>query len=129
MRALTRLSSLLLLSAAISGCEATHFFITHNTVVGVDAAVSSDFARGHLMVGYDRSTLAIVPKTVEGSGQSNEKELMTTLSCSHLEVHGLFLTQFTQYVVAGEAAKNYAENVKGPGKGAFHCPSRADENR
>jgi hypothetical protein len=110
-----------LLSATISGCEATHLFVAHHTVVGVDAAIDTQMTRGHLVVGYDRNFLAIVPKTVETT-TPGQRDAMSAIACNKVQVKGIVLTQFTEYLATGDAAKAYAEALKArKGRQLFNC--------
>ena len=49
----------------LAGCEATNLYVTHHTVVGLDAAVNSEQTSGHLIFGYDRKSVTIIPVSVD----------------------------------------------------------------
>jgi hypothetical protein len=110
--------TLCLVSAAgLAGCEATNLYVAHNTVVGVNGAMNADSRSGHVIIGYDRKFAAIVPKSAppvdDGTGvPPDAHEAMSVLSCSDLEVKGIFLTGFTEYLATGIAAKRFAGQVK-----------------
>jgi hypothetical protein len=107
--------------ALLAGCEATHLYVAHSTVVGVDGAMSSDSASGHLTVGYDRNFVTIVPKSVPiqpagmgadtGQGSGGPREAMAVLSCSEVQVSGIFLTGFSEYLATGKAGVDFAKRV------------------
>ena len=110
---------------ALAGCEATHLFVAHQTVVGVDAAVDTQMTKGHLVIGYDRNFVAIIPKSVDAgvSAQGGpQRDAMSAVACHKVEVKGIALTQFTEYLATGEAAKTYAESLRRrtPGQ-LFNC--------
>jgi len=104
-------------AVGLAGCEATNLYVAHNTVVGVNGAMNADSKSGHVIVGYDRKFAAIVPKSAapvdDGTGvPPDAHEAMSVLSCSDLEVKGIFLTGFTEYLATGVAAKRFAAQVK-----------------
>jgi hypothetical protein len=110
----------LALIAGLTACEPTNLYVSSNTVVGVNGAMNADQTSGHLIVGYDRRFAAIVPKSahvlkddgsIDESVSEDAREAMSVLSCSELEVDGIFLTGFTEYLATGEAARKFAENV------------------
>ena len=111
------------LLAALPGCEATHLFVAHQTVVGVDAAVDTQMTKGHLVIGYDRNFVAIVPKSVEVPGKNGtQRDAMSAIACHKVEVKGIVLTQFTEYLATGKAARIYAENLRRRTAGQlFNC--------
>src|SRR5258706_8153424 len=99
------LSALVLLC----GCQPTQLYVAHSTVVGVNAAISTEKVAGHLKIGYERDFATVVPKSVPAPGG---REAMGALSCSELEVTGIFLTGFKEYLATGEAAERYAALFK-----------------
>jgi len=127
---LKRLSAATMGVALLAGCEPTHLYVVHTTVVGVDAGVNTQQTAGHLIVGYDRKFAAVVPKSV--ARDDGGKEAMAALSCSETEVSGIFLTGFTEYLATGEAAKEFAARLGRSdrqaleGKRFFEC---AEENK
>jgi len=75
-------------------------------VVGLNAAMNTEQTAGHLKIGYDRTFVTVVPKSVPLRGGG--REAMAALSCSDLEVTGIFITGFREYLATGKAAMNYA---------------------
>jgi hypothetical protein len=76
--------------------------------------MNTEQTAGHLKIGYDRTFVIVVPKSVP---VPNGREAMAVLSCSNLEVKGIFLTGFKEYLATGAAALNYSSLFK-PGSGA-----------
>lgn len=109
------------LSVTLTACDPTNLYVTSNTVIGVNGAMNTEQASGHLIVGYDRRFLAIVPKSATivdpetgepvTTGNPEAREAMSILSCSQLEVDTIFLTGFTEYLATGEAARRFAAKV------------------
>lgn len=91
-----------------AGCASENVFIAHRTVVGVNAAVDSNQASGHLLVGYDRRFFTVSPTVVGDSARPDEMEAMTVLSCSEVEVTGITLTKFNEQIATGRAARELA---------------------
>ena len=55
----------LTLIAGLAACgEPTQLYITHNTVLGLDAAVDTNRQAGRLLFGYDRQFIALAPRSV-----------------------------------------------------------------
>lgn len=137
----------------LAGCEETNLYVTHHTVVGLDVAVNSQQTSGHLIFGYDRNSLTIIPVSVDaenikelkpktpakGGDQKNQpdgmkierdirssggqivgKEAMSALSCSEVEVDGIFLTGFSESLATGNAALLLAKNL-GNNDDVFPC--------
>lgn len=109
--------------------DATQLYVVHQTVIGIDAAVNNEQKAGHLLIGYDRRFLTISPKSVPMSESQKSaknpqetmapqspgpqpKDVMAVLSCSHMEIDGLFLTKFVERLATGKAAKNFSEKNK-----------------
>ena len=111
----------------LSGCEATNLHVVHHTVVGVNAAVSSDQTSGHVIIGYDRNFNTIIPKSVDDQN-GNGHEAMSALSCSEVEVDGIFLTKFQESLATGQAAIDFASavNTNNDNLGIFDCLSKND---
>lgn len=98
-----------------AACEPTNLYVAHQTVVGVNAAVNTEQTKGHLIVGYDRNFVTLVPKSVADPDNKSTnvadgggKEAMSALSCSDLEVKGIYLTKFVEYLATGKAARTLA---------------------
>lgn len=107
----------------LGGCEATNLYIAHDTVVGVNAAVNSNQTSGHVVIGYDRKFFAVVPKSVPRGEGKDGTEAMSALSCSELEVDGIFLTRFVENLATGEAGLKFADRISQDGNsgGFFQC--------
>jgi hypothetical protein len=109
------------LSVALTACDPTNLYVASNTVIGVNGAMNTDQATGHLIVGYDRRFAAVIPKSATivdpetGEPVPTEhpeaREAMSVLSCSQLEVDIIFLTGFSEYLATGEAARRFAHEV------------------
>ena len=125
---MSRLTIIMMLFA-LAGCEATNLHVVHHTVVGVNAAVSSDQTAGHVIVGYDRNFNTIIPKSVKDS-HGNGNEAMSALSCSEVEVDGIFLTKFQESLATGTAAIQFAQALKNNKDklGIFDCLDDPDSS-
>ncbi|MEM9043348.1 MAG: hypothetical protein AAGC81_01545 [Pseudomonadota bacterium] len=95
---------------AVSACDATNLYVAHDTVVGLNAQVSPDRQQGRFVLGYDRDFISLVPKSVEDDEDSDKRDVMALLSCSELEVDGIFLSRYLDVLVSGEAAIELAKN-------------------
>lgn len=101
----------------LCGCQPpTNLYVAATTVVGVNAAVNTEQTAGHLKIGYDRDFVTVVPRSVAVPGHDQQREVMAALSCSEVEVTGIFLTGFKEYLATGQAARNYAQLYKIPSK-------------
>jgi len=111
------------LAYTLSACEPTHVFVAHQTVVGVDAAVDTQMTKGHLIIGYDRTFVTVVPKSVESTdGKIPGRDAMSVIACSKVQVDGIVLSQFIENMATGKAAKIYAERLKDErGNELFRC--------
>ena len=117
--------------ALLWGCEPTQLYVGATTVVGLNAAMNTEQTAGHLKIGYDRTFVTVVPKSVpvpEGG-----REAMAVLSCSDLEVTGIFITGFREYLATGKAAMNYGGPVQPasgqPGDRRRSCQQRTASGR
>lgn len=102
----------------VAACEATQLYIVHDTVLGLDAGINQARPSGRLAIGYDRYFLSLVPRSVDAAANSaagtteSAKEAMAALSCSNLKIEGIFLTEFTERLATGRAARNFAKSLK-----------------
>lgn len=115
----------------LSGCEPTNLYVAHHTVVGVNASMNSERTTGHLVIGYDRKFATVVPKSVDAeSGTDGGKDAMAALSCSDVEVKGIFLSKFVEYLATGEAAKTFATQFGKTGEAGkiFDCYDDSPSN-
>lgn len=120
----------LFLGLASASCDATQLYIVHHTIVGLDAAVNSQQTSGHIVIGYDRNFAAFAPSSVPlGAGKEGgekpiktaenspkARDAMAVLSCSYLEIDGIYLTEFTEHLATGSAARKFAKQSAKDGK-------------
>lgn len=112
-----RLKFLFFVPVFLSACEANNLYVAHETVVGLNAQVSQDRQQGRLVLGYDRDFITLVPKSVD---RGANQDVMALLSCSELEVSGIFLTRYVDVLASGEAAKIFAGELT-DGQTFFDC--------
>ncbi len=122
-----------LTACATNSLAPSNLYTAHHTVVGVDAGVSTDMTQGHLLVGYDRRFATLAPRSApslsinQPNGKSDGQEVMSALSCSHLEIDGILLTRYQERLATGEAAVNFVKNADEAGMRRWgNCESRAD---
>ncbi len=109
---------------AVTACGQNNLYVAHHTVVGVNAAVNMERSAGHLVIGYDRNFVTIAPRSVPiGDGTEDGEDVMAALSCSELEVKGIYLSKFVEYLATGEAGIEFARKfgATGQGGGIFQC--------
>ena len=99
----------------VSGCG-ENLYVAHDTVVGVNAAVSADRAQGQFVFGFDRDFTAVVPVKEKGSsdatgGVSENREAMAVFGCSRVETQNIFLTRYSDVIATGSAAVDLAETL------------------
>ncbi len=116
--------SILLLAAPLllAGCEAQQLYVTSQTVIGINASLNEARTAGKLVIGYDRDFAVIIPKsvdrvliaeepTVDGTKKNvaiQYRDAMSAMSCTEMEVNGIFMTRFTESMATGYAARNFA---------------------
>ena len=117
--------SVAILSAGIvtmlGGCDANQLYMGSKTVGGVNAGVNPDQTNGWLVVGYDRTFAAVVPRSVDDP-TTGRKEAMASLVCSRVAVKGITLKQYRESIATGKAAEDFSEALKtnpAPGKDFF----------
>jgi hypothetical protein len=121
----------------LGGCEPNQLFLGSRTVVGVNAAVDSTQANGWLVVGYDRTFAAVVPRSIDDVNKAGVKtgkqDAMSALVCSRLEVKGITIKHFKESIATGDAARTFAENLKdsdpAPVKDFFNCFKNKPETK
>jgi len=117
-----------LLAAGASACESRQLYIASNTVAGLHAELNTAQTNGKLVFGYERDFVAIIPKSVENSGENapapgtladtvnwrsgEGRELMSVLGCTDLKVDGIVISRFNEYLATGQAAKNFAVAIR-----------------
>jgi hypothetical protein len=100
----------------LGGCEANQLYMGSKTVVGVNAAVSPDQAKGWLVVGYDRTFATTIPRSVDeepepGKPPTGKQDAMASLACSRLVVNGVTLKYFKESIATGDAAQIFAKKL------------------
>lgn len=114
----------------LAGCDANQLYMGSKTVIGVNAAVSPDQTKGWVVVGYDRTFAAIVPRSADELGEDGKpadggrKDAMSALVCSRLEVSGITIKHFTESIATGKAAQTFATQLgsdTAPIKDFFKC--------
>lgn len=86
----------------LGGCQSTALLYVHDTSVGINVAAGTE-GTAKVSFGYDRETLAIVPKNKAGS----EAMSLAGTSCVYSSPWGSRI-QFTHIVATGAAAKETA---------------------
>lgn len=111
------------LATLLTGCDANQLYMGSKTVVGVNAAVSPDQTKGWLVIGYDRTFAAVVPRSADAP--KGGKDAMSALVCSRLEVRGITIKHFKESIATGDAAQTFAKNLDdtdpAPVKDFFDC--------
>lgn len=107
--------------ATLPGCQSGQLYVASNTVVGLHAGVNTARTAGTLQIGYDRYFTTVVPRSVvppngeSGTGLpagTTAREAMAVMSCSELEVDGIFVSRFVENLATGRAALNYAKALR-----------------
>jgi hypothetical protein len=117
--------------ALLTGCEPNQLYLTTHTVIGVNARVNPDQSAGYLVIGYDRTFAAVMPRSVEvkdGQGkdagttdgttrrvQNKEAgpttDAMTALACSSVWVSGVTIKRYNEAIATGDAAQKFAQKL------------------
>lgn len=95
----------LLLCACAPGQENGNLIYLQRTVIGFDAAASTAGNGGHILLGYDRQFVTIVPTRADGTA-------MSEVSCSEVRSKGLTDMTIEERLVTGQAAINYSGQFK-----------------
>lgn len=109
----------------LAGCEAQQLYIASHTVIGVNASVNQARSAGKLMIGYDRDFAVVIPKSVDRFSSAEEpnadgtkkkvvvkyRDAMSAMSCTDMEVDGIFMTRFSESIATGYAAENFASKL------------------
>lgn len=82
----------------VLGCRATHVAYVNEMNLGVDLSYSTE-GTGHLVLGFDRNTFALVPQNDE------DGDLKALSAASRMSASGLDTVEFDHFVATGEAAK------------------------
>ncbi len=106
------------------GCEARQLYVAHDTVIGINANVNQTRTSGRVIVGYDRYFITLVPRSADmpppENGQppdEDDREAMSVLSCSKMQIEGVFLTEFTERLATGRAAHEFSKAISPRGTG------------
>ena len=91
-----------IISLLLSACEGTHLAYVQETNLGIDVSVS-DQGTGHLVLGYDRDTYALVPR------MENGEEAMTVTSLGCIYAQGVSEVNYNYFISTGKAAVNIAK--------------------
>lgn len=88
-------------------------YVAHDTVVGINAHVNNARNSGSLIIGYDRNFVALVPRSVttDTNHAPKDKEAMSAISCSKMEIKRIFLTKFIERLATGQAAETLASSI------------------
>jgi hypothetical protein len=101
-----RLTSVALLGILSGGCEATHLAYVNEMNLGVDVSYSTE-GTGHLVLGFDRNTFALVPqRKVDGE----DDELMSLSAASRMSASGLDTVEFDHFIATGTSASQIGTN-------------------
>ena len=114
MLKLGRMALLAACPAMLSACEANQLYLGYRANVGINASVDEKLTQGHLIVGYNRDFIAVVPKSVPMAGGSDKRDAMAALVCSDLVVDGVFLKKYSESIATGEAAKIFSQKLMAP---------------
>lgn len=102
----------------LGACE--NLYIASDTNVGLQASVNAAQTSGELSLGWERTFIVLVPKSVEipstHTPTKPNHEAMSVASCTNLETDGIYLTSFEQKLATGVAAKTLMENMRTHGE-------------
>jgi hypothetical protein len=110
----------------LTGCEPNQLYIANHTVIGVNAAVNPEQTTGTVIVGYDRTFATVIPRSVQAGG-TQTRDAMSALACSSLSVRGITIQRYTESLATGEAAKTFAEGLRGDKPGAVGAKTLTNE--
>lgn len=95
----------------LAGCDANQLYLGSRSVVGINASVNPELNSGSLIVGYDRTFAAVIPRSVDDT-QTGKQEAMTAIACSSLGVKGVTIKHFKESIATGAAAEMFANALK-----------------
>jgi len=94
-------------AALCAGClPASHLVYVYEVAVGLDVACSTE-GSGHVVLGYDRDTFALVPQSEDGG------KIMSLAAVSEVKASGLSEVTFNHFVATGDAALGVARDARG----------------
>lgn len=95
----------------LAACEPTQLYTGARTVVGINAAVNLEQTSGSIVIGYDRTFAAVVPRSVARPGEEG-RDAMSALVCSDMQVQGITIRHYSESIATGQAATNFAANLQ-----------------
>ena len=114
----------------LSGCMRNHVIYAHRTVGGLDASVVTEPPSGRVTFGYDRHTVAHVPKVESNAfavGNPASGKAMSVISCTEIATGltgttGRVDVRYAETLATGTAATNYATAfASNPAESPFSC--------
>ncbi len=119
----------------LCGCG-DQLYVAHDTVVGVNAAVSANRQQGQVVIGFDRDFAALVPVMEPGGTDSEgnlrtKREAMAVFGCTSMTTSSIFLTGYSDVISTGQAAEKLAKalGTKGKKEGAEKLLACADDKK
>lgn len=104
---MTRTSRLVAMGLLVLGpqaCAPTHLAYVNEMNLGVDLSYSAE-GSGHLVLGFDRNTFALVPQK---KADGKRDELMSLSAASRMSASGLDTVEFDHFIATGKAASEIA---------------------
>jgi|SRR5271165_1533586 len=101
----------------LTACEPHQLYMASHTVVGINAAVNPEQTSGALVIGYDRTFVTVIPRSVHktAADETETRDAMSALVCSNLAIEGITIRRYTESLATGPAAKMFADSLKGDG--------------
>jgi len=115
---------------ALPACEPRQLSLGARTVIGINAQFNPEQTTGSLLIGYDRTFAAIVPRSTTLAAAAGDpapppgRDAMAALVCSDLRVEGITIRRYTESMATGAAAQTFAANLaQNPGatRSFFDC--------
>lgn len=94
---------------SLSNCG-DQLYVAHDTVVGINAAVSANRQQGQVVIGFDRDFAALVP-VKEPDTSDGTREAMAVFGCTRMETKSIFLTRYSDVISTGEAANKLSAKL------------------
>lgn len=95
----------------LAACEPTQLYTGARTVIGINAAVNLEQTSGSIVIGYDRTFAAVVPRSVPVPGEDGG-DAMSALVCSDLQVQGVTIRHYSESIATGPAATSFAGHLR-----------------
>jgi hypothetical protein len=104
---------------ALAACEPRQLTLGARTIVGINAQINPEQTTGSVVIGYDRTFAAIVPRSADPSPAAPGsappanagRDAMAALVCSDLKVEGITIRSYTDSMATGDAAVRFASNL------------------